>query len=534
IFMHMPKSGGTTLESIVLRHYPAEKVYRFTGDARSAAEFRALPEEQRAGFDVLTGHVYFGIHRSVPAPAFYITMLRDPVERVVSLFYYIKRCPDHYMWQYGFHESMTLREFLEQRHCIEMDNLQTRYLCPEPEIYLPFGQVTAAMCSRAVGNLLRMKAIGLTDRFDESLEILSSRFGWNNLEYQPLNVTEGRPSVSEIEPATIELIREMNEFDIAVYTTARLLFEEQLDELRRAAAEAAAAAAAPGKKRGATAKARPPVPQELPPSGLRLPRWLRRPAPPEETAPALHFAPVQLRYDTSRAYYRPSWPAERRFVNREHEEIFDATENLPGWQDPGDSFKLYEAAYHSGSVILEIGVFGGRSATVELRGALAAVRDRGGPSPQYYGVDPDPEAFERTTETLDQMELAGRALFYSGDLRQFLHDIPIVPTMVFVDGSHQYDGVWADLEALSRILVPGTAVMCHDYSNRDVPGVRKAIDEWCAEPLGAFELWGVSKNTAILRATDACRGRGAPRGLSEATFRATADALAARYREHQP
>jgi hypothetical protein len=139
--------------------------------------------------------------------------------------------------------------------------------------------------------------------------------------------------------------------------------------------------------------------------------------------------------------------------------------------------------------------------------------------------------------TLEGLDLASRALLYTGDFRQFIFDLPIVPTMVFVDGSHQYDGVWADLEALSRILVPGTAVMCHDYSNTDVPGVRKAIDEWCAPTaggVGAFELWGVSQNTAVLRAGDACRGGGgggAPRGLTEATFRKTADALAARYRE---
>lgn len=268
----------------------------------------------------------------------------------------------------------------------------------------------------------------------------------------------------------------------------------------------------------------------------------------------MRFASPQIRHDPSPAVYRPSWPLPQgaidgQFINDEHKSIYDATKDLPGWQDPGDSFKLYEAAYHSGSVILEIGVFGGRSAAVELKGALAACRDRkaaGGPElplPQFYGVDPDPAVFARAMATLEGQDLAGRALLYTGDFRQFIFDLPIVPTMVFVDGSHEYDGVWADLEALSRILVPGTAVMCHDYSNTDVPGVRKAIDEWCAPAaggVGAFELWGVSQNTAVLRAGDACRGglgggsgggRGAPRGLTEATFRKTADALATRYRQ---
>ncbi|GIW74719.1 MAG: hypothetical protein KatS3mg103_1241 [Phycisphaerales bacterium] len=99
--------------------------------------------------------------------------------------------------------------------------------------------------------------------------------------------------------------------------------------------------------------------------------------------------------------------------------------------------------------------------------------------------------------------------------------------MVFVDGSHEYEGVWADLECLSRWLVPGTAVMCHDYSNPNVP-VRPAVDEWVQR--GAYELLGVSNNTAVLRATDLCKGT-APRGLSEQAFRATIEALAPVY-EH--
>lgn len=241
----------------------------------------------------------------------------------------------------------------------------------------------------------------------------------------------------------------------------------------------------------------------------------------------MRFTPMQHRHDPTTRTYRPNWPGDREFVNDEHAGIYEATKDLPGWQDPGDSMKLYEAAYWSGSVILEIGVFGGRSAAVQLKGALAALREHGGPPPQFYGIDQDFSAFRRSTRTLEGMDLAERVMLYTGDLRQFAHDLPIVPTMVFVDGSHDYTGVWADLEALSRLVTPGTPVMCHDYANADT-GVPKAVDDWVQR--GAFELWGVSQNTAVLRATDLCRGSG-PRGLSEAMFRTTADALHARYAE---
>lgn len=241
----------------------------------------------------------------------------------------------------------------------------------------------------------------------------------------------------------------------------------------------------------------------------------------------MRFERPVLTQDPTNHAYAPSWPGVDRlagpsgFINQEHQGIYEATKDLPGWQDPGDSLKLYEAAYFSGSVILEVGVFGGRSATVELRGALAAQKSNGGSAPQYYGVDPDLNVFSRAMETLRSEGLDGRAMLYMGDLRQFLSLVPIVPTMVFVDGSHEFEGVWADLETLSRNLAPGTAVMCHDYSNTDVP-VKPAIDEWVQR--GAYDMVSVSHNTAVLRATDLCGGR-SPRGLSKDAFEHTKKAL---------
>src|SRR4051794_27816390 len=92
----------------------------------------------------------------------------------------------------------------------------------------------------------------------------------------------------------------------------------------------------------------------------------------------------------SSAPHRPSWSGAEGYLNDEHAGVWEACKDIPGWQAPGDSAKLYEMAYHSGAVILEIGTYGGRSAVVELRGALRARHDRGGPAPQYFGLDVDP------------------------------------------------------------------------------------------------------------------------------------------------
>jgi len=189
--------------------------------------------------------------------------------------------------------------------------------------------------------------------------------------------------------------------------------------------------------------------------------------------------------------HRPSWPGPAEtapFLSREHRSIFDRTAELPGWQTPGDSFKLYEMGYHAGDVILEIGTFGGRSATVALRGALAnPARTQ---PPQFYGIDIMDDSITRTRQILAEEYLGQYCHLHHGVLRDFIQRWHIAPTMVFLDGDHRYEGCKADLELLTAYLRPGTPVLVHDYLNvengTDAIGVRQAAQEWSAAGGGRF------------------------------------------------
>jgi hypothetical protein len=219
------------------------------------------------------------------------------------------------------------------------------------------------------------------------------------------------------------------------------------------------------------------------------------------------------RYD-----YAPSWQREQLFLSADHEGIFDSTRDIPGWQHVNDSYKLYELAYYSGDVILEIGTFGGRSAVVELRGALAGA---GGKPVQFYGCDISVKAIERTREHLSGAGLSDSALLYHGDVRMMLRDLPITPTMVFVDGDHSFEGVWSQLEVLTEHVCPGTPVLCHDYRSTS-NGVSRAVREWIER--GAYHPMGTFGCSVLLRAGEGCAGV-RPRGLHNATFEALRDAL---------
>jgi hypothetical protein len=224
---------------------------------------------------------------------------------------------------------------------------------------------------------------------------------------------------------------------------------------------------------------------------------------------------------------RPSWSANPGYVNEGHRRVFDETKDIPGWQLEADTYKLYEMGYFAGDVILELGVYGGRSVVVELKGALSnPARTR---KPQLFGLDTEATAIKRSYDALKAFGVADQALLYQGDIDSFVSEFSIGPTMVFVDADHRYEGVKRDLDGLSRLLAPGVPVFCHDYANREDPageiGVRRAATQW--EESGHASFSGAFGAGALFVTTERCTG---PIGrMGDEAFAQRRDALLRSY-----
>src|ERR1700733_15654039 len=101
IHMHLPKTGGTSLSSMVKHGFRNDEIFEWTrhGVDRYSGLNIATQEcchQYLAVFGLdrvryVSGHVPFGLHRVFDRPAQYITVLRHPVERVVSTFYFQKQ-----------------------------------------------------------------------------------------------------------------------------------------------------------------------------------------------------------------------------------------------------------------------------------------------------------------------------------------------------------------------------------------------------------------------------------------------------------
>lgn len=227
VFIHVPKTAGVTLKSVLYRQYPDAFSWgsRDRGLLASWESTLADLQQQLEGRPLpglIHGHFPYGIHEVI-GPVQYMTMLRNPVDRVISAYWYLRR---HKVGGEWFGESlssaklaadeMSLEEFVERDPAGGMHNGQTCMLAGT-------GFGTEPDLSLALTNLVSCASVGLTERFDESLERYRQVFDWKaSIEHQNYNVAEERHIV---EPETRALIESYNELDLQLYAFAESTYQ---------------------------------------------------------------------------------------------------------------------------------------------------------------------------------------------------------------------------------------------------------------------------------------------------------------------
>jgi hypothetical protein len=231
IFLHVPKTAGTTLHHILERCYPRNQICSFKDpNYRSELEnFQKLSTETREAYRLIKGHLSFGFHRHLPGRSTYITFLREPVARALSFYHYARSHPEHYLYPLLGDDHVDLKILLRQRTPTthELFNLQTSMVAGD-EWDDPERPADRAALERAKQNLRsHFDVVGLTEEFDTSLRLLRRRFGWKVRFYTRKNVTRRKDQIDNLDPETHSLVREANALDIELYQFARELFDAQ-------------------------------------------------------------------------------------------------------------------------------------------------------------------------------------------------------------------------------------------------------------------------------------------------------------------
>ena len=222
LHLHIPKTGGTTLKKLLERQLFSDDAVPSDVDPNIKRYYqqgvfyypRGMEERHRRGsidpsldpeipsdiihtlrdptLRAVLGHFSFGIHSHIERPAKYITLLRNPIDRVLSLYFHILKWPRTELQKRIAREEMSLEQFVTASGYLQADNGQTRRLAGhEPT----FGCCSEELLEAAKKNLADHITVGLTERFDESVVLFRRTFGWPlALRYWKRLVNKERPS----------------------------------------------------------------------------------------------------------------------------------------------------------------------------------------------------------------------------------------------------------------------------------------------------------------------------------------------------
>ncbi|MDQ4142578.1 MAG: hypothetical protein M3198_02360, partial [Actinomycetota bacterium] len=144
------------------------------------------------------------------------TLLRHPVDRVSSLYHHVLKHPDYSDFhRYVVSNEISLEEFVSGLSCKEADNGQVRRISGrDPEV----GRCSTKMLEEAKANLRNCFAlVGITERFNETLVLLSRALGWQLAPYVPQQVNPQRPSRDSLPPKVDDVIMRRNDLDLDLY-----------------------------------------------------------------------------------------------------------------------------------------------------------------------------------------------------------------------------------------------------------------------------------------------------------------------------
>jgi len=240
-FVHIMKTGGTSLKQRISMSFPEPELYPNPADDENLIQanteidyLRNLSQERRARTKIYAGHFPYVATEILGEPVRTMTLLRDPVDRVIS---HLKQIRMNKMGWRRFSatladiddpplEAIYADEFLKPLFFIDHQvKMFAATLADNPASYTKMSvEVDRARLEIAKANLSRVDCVGILENYDEFVDEASALFGLVTNDIPPQRVSsDSRPT----DAALRELIAEENALDIEFYQFARELCAER-------------------------------------------------------------------------------------------------------------------------------------------------------------------------------------------------------------------------------------------------------------------------------------------------------------------
>ena len=215
ISVHIRKAAGSSFRESLKKYY-GDRLLLDYGDEIGCNNFTSLNKRKQnrkkmyrlkdnivENYSIIHGHFYADKYTILNAKLEYVTFLRNPVERVLSNYFYLKRNPKRknadaeIIHKHGYSLEQYIRE-------PDTQNLQCTFL--------------------STMSLEKFKFVGVVEEYSRSINTFNKIFGVKLSTEEFENVNLERKQQYDVSKNIIKLIERYNQKDIELYENAKDMF----------------------------------------------------------------------------------------------------------------------------------------------------------------------------------------------------------------------------------------------------------------------------------------------------------------------
>ncbi len=237
VFIHIQKTAGTTIVDLARSAYGNHNVMSHD-DYLKGINYSQLTGEVRIDEKVLrdfhnipflSGHFGYGFAKRYMPGRYSFTFLRDPIERILSFYYYCRGCDPAKFALYKLSQQVTLDEFL-QKGLVDPEVKNFIWNNQVWQLASGFGDVDTQSLSSfegiellelAIKHIDELSYIGLAETFEADRDRILRDLGIVPPEARIVSNTNlDRPTCNDLPQSTKDLLFELTELDRVLYKKA--------------------------------------------------------------------------------------------------------------------------------------------------------------------------------------------------------------------------------------------------------------------------------------------------------------------------
>ena len=228
-FMHIGKTGGISICRELMNRFDHDAIFQF--GLPQLCDFESLQLETKK---LVAGHFSYNQLKYLSPNRFLFSMLRDPVDRVLSAYYFTRNYPRE-----TNEFNRTIIESAKQHSLSEFINLDhpdVQMMVRNQQTYTFASDWTVdrtgdeeSILEKALLNFESFYFVGLYEFYNSSLKYLSYKCGfapWPSKNI--INKTSTRKRVEEVPADVVENIKSLNRLDLELYRVCRAKFQAQI------------------------------------------------------------------------------------------------------------------------------------------------------------------------------------------------------------------------------------------------------------------------------------------------------------------